>query len=208
MYQLTIDTPHAVSVTDHPDRDDAHGQLMRRVVAGDYYLRTIQAGRAHTTYELLTVDDHRRRPHSTGHAIIEELTGERALPVDTPELAAAAARRWIAHHQPTWDHGSDSDPGTGYPLAILTAARAEARCWFTAGLLLPEAASLADVAPIPRPSQRLLEALRHNATADPAHHAHDLADVVGTQLENRTDAATLATLIWWYALLSWGASAT
>jgi hypothetical protein len=181
---------------------------MRHVVAGDYHLRTIQTAAAHTTYELLAVSDDRRRPRSAGHAVIEELTDERALPVDTPELAAAAAALWIAHHRLKWDRGCDTDPGAGYPLAILTAARAEARYWFDAGLLLPETARLADVTPIPRPSQRLLEALRHTATTQPTHRAHDLADIVGAQLEIPTAAATLAALIWWYALLSWGATAT
>jgi len=53
MYQFIVDAADTVTVTDHPDRDDAHGQLLRRAVRRDYYLRTVQTTPAHTTYELL-----------------------------------------------------------------------------------------------------------------------------------------------------------
>jgi hypothetical protein len=207
MYQLIVDAADTVTVTDHPDRDDAHRQLLRRAVHGDYYLRTVQTTPAHTTYELLRLAEGRRRPRSAGHAIIEHVDADGLLPVDPPERAADAARLWIAHHQLKWAHGADTDPGYGYPTAILSAARAEARCWFHAGLLLPEAARLAHVDAIPRPAQQRLEALRRNATAAPAHRDERLAGVVAAQLGTPSSAPTLAALIWWYALLSWGATA-
>lgn len=207
MYQLTVDAADTVDVTDHPDRDDAHGQLMRRAVTGDYYLRTVQTTPVHATYELLHLAEGHRRPRSAGHAIIERIDSAGLLAVDPPERAAAAARLWIAHHQIGWTHGSDADPGDGFPAAILGAARAEAREWFDAGLLLSEAARLAGVGPIPRPGQQRLEALRHTAINAPAHRDDRLADVVAAQLRGPTSAASLAALIWWYALLSWGATA-
>jgi hypothetical protein len=207
VYQLTVDTADTVTVTDHPDRDDAHGRLMRRAVAGDYYLRTVQTLPAHTTYELLHLAEGHRRPRSAGHAIIERIDADGPLPVDSSERAADAARRWIAHHDLKWAHGTDDDPGDGYPAAILGAARAEARGWFHAGLLLPEAARLALVDPIPRLSRQRLEALRHTAIDGPAHRNPRLAAVVAAQLDTPASASMLAALIWWYALLSWGAGA-
>jgi hypothetical protein len=208
MYQLTVDAADTVTVTDHLDRDDAHGQLMRRAVTGDYYLRTVQTTPAHATYELLHLAEGRRQPRSAGHAIIERVdAADGLLPVDPPERAADAARLWIAHHQLKWAHGADTDPDDGYPTAILSAARAEARCWFHAGLLLPEAARLAHVDPIPRPGQQRLEALRRNAISAPAHRDERLAAIVAAQLGGPSSAPTLVALIWWYALLSWGATA-
>jgi hypothetical protein len=207
MYQLTVDAAEAVTVTDHPDRDAAHGHLLRHAVRGDYYLRTVQTGPAHSTYQLLALTEGRRGPRSAGHAVIEDLSTDEALPVDSPDQAAAAATRWITHHQPTWRHGCDTDPGTGYPLAILTAARAEARYWFAAGTLLPEAALLAAAGSIPRPSQQRLETLRHHANAHAGTDENPAAVVTG-HVESATASTTVAALIWWYALLSWGASAT
>lgn len=208
VYQLTVDAADVVTVTDHEDRDEAHGQLIAHVVRGDYYLRTIQTGPAHSTYELLTLAMGRRRPRSTGHAIIEEVGVQDAHPVDAPELAALNAWRWIARHELTWQRGSDPHPAHGYPLAVLSAARAESRGWFSAGLLLPEAARLADAGSIPRPSQRCLEALRHSAIAWPIARVEGLAAAVVADIEIPVVAATLPALIWWYALLSWGARAT
>jgi hypothetical protein len=206
MYQLTVEDGDDIAVTDHPDRDAAHGQLMRHVVRGDYYLRTVHTGPAHSTYELLALTDDRRRPHSAGHAVIEEHADERALPVDPPERAAGA--RLISHQEPSWEHGSDTVTDAGYPLAILTAARAEARCWFAGDTLLPEAARLAGAVSIPRPIQQRLDALRQYATTQPTRRAEDLAAGVTGPLEIPAAASTVAALIWWYALLSWGAIAT
>jgi hypothetical protein len=80
MYQLTVAAAHAVTVTTHSDREAAHGHLVRYVVAGDYYLRTLQAGPVLGTYELLALVEDRRRPRSAGLAIIEDLAGDRARP--------------------------------------------------------------------------------------------------------------------------------
>jgi hypothetical protein len=67
--------------------------------------------------------------------------------------------RWTADHTATWRHGCDTDPRARYPLAVLTAARAEARYWFTAGTIYNETADLADVgiADAPPPRQNTFE---------------------------------------------------
>ena len=57
MYQLSIDHGRSVTISDHPDRDDAHGALLRYVIGANYYLRPIQLGGAHTSYELLQLGE-------------------------------------------------------------------------------------------------------------------------------------------------------
>lgn len=205
MYQLTVDAAHVVTVTDHLSRDAAHAKLIRHVVAGDYYLRTLQVGSTHSTYELLALADDRRDPGSIGHAIIEELPTCCAPAVESPDRCAAAAGEWIAHHGRTWEYGCDTDRAAGYPLAVLTAARAEARFWFQAGTLLPEAARLADAAPIPHPHPARLEALRRIAIAQSAPGG--LVERITTEMGSAPSAPTMAALIWRCALLRWGATA-
>ncbi|MCP9276940.1 hypothetical protein [Mycolicibacterium arenosum] len=206
MYRLTVDAADAVAVTEHPDRDAAHGRLMRHVVTGDYYLRTVRTGPAHSTYEMLHLADHRRRPRSAGHAVIEHVDPERRPPID-PHVVADAACDWIARHERAWRHGHDTDSRGGYPGAVLTTARAEARTWFPAGAALPEAARLADAetaSPLP---QVRLEELRRRAVTAAAPLDARLADTVIAQLDPAAPASTTAALIWWYSLITWGATA-
>jgi len=87
MYKLTVEADTAVTVTDHPDRDAAHGALIRYVVGADYYLLPTQTSPARTTYELLALRDEDdsdrvrdRRPRSAGRAVIEELPPAEAAP--------------------------------------------------------------------------------------------------------------------------------
>lgn len=206
MYQLTVEAADTVTVTDHPDREDAHGQLLRRAVTGDYYLHTVQIAPAHTTYELLRLVEGYRRPRSAGHAVIERLDTDGRGTVD-PQRVTAAARRWIVHHQSAWAPGAGGTPADRCPTAILSAARAEARNWFRAGLLASEAARLARVGFVPRSGQHRLDELRCKATREPVHHDEHLAPRVSTQLGVPASASTLAAPIWWYALPSWGAGA-
>jgi len=77
-------------------------------------------------------------------------------------------------------------PAVDTPELAPTAARAEARYWFDAGVL-PEAARLAGVAPIPRPSQRFAgsPAAQHQPPS-PRNRAANLADIVRAQHESPT----------------------
>jgi hypothetical protein len=217
VYLLTIDhDSRAVSISDHPDFDAAHNTLLEDVVGADYYLKPIQTTQPHTSYELVQLLDddteplqRRREPRTAGHAVIEH----RPEPVklaDSPYYVAVAAQRWITDHAPVWTHGADTDPGAHYPLAVLTAAQAEGRCWFSAGTLLREAAHLADVEPIAHPDQVTLEALRHSAITASGRSARSpaaLAATVQELLPAHTTAADTAALIWWYALIAWGVTA-
>jgi hypothetical protein len=216
MYQLTIDAGAGTTASEHPDWPTAHRHLIDYVKAQDYYLELIQAGQPHTSYQLLELGDiaeeQRRRdegrhPRTVGHAVIEELS--RTPAADQPYYAAASARRWIDDHHPLWAHGADTDPGARYPLAVLTAAQAEGRCWFSAGTLLREAAHLADVDPIAQPDPTLLETLRRDAItrAGTTPSSAELAAAVQQAAPADTPTPHTAALIWWYALLTWGADA-
>jgi hypothetical protein len=88
-------------------------------------------------------------------------------------------------------------------------ARIARRGNYLAGTLLREAAHLADVDPIPHPDQTLLKTLRRDAitragtTPSPA----ELAAAVQRAAPDDTPTTHTAALIWWYALLTWGANA-
>ena len=220
MYLLTIDhDSRAVSISDHPDFDTAHSTLLEYVVGADYYLKPIQTTAPHTSYELVQLLDsddateppqRRRPPRTAGHAVIEHHPEPVQL-ADSPYYVAVAAQRWISDHAPLWTHGADTDPGARYPLAVLTAAQAEGRCWFSAGTLIREAAHLAGVDPIAHPDQVTLEALRHSAitaSSRPTPSPAALAATVEELLPAHTTAADTAALIWWYALITWGVKAT
>jgi hypothetical protein len=81
MHQLTIAAAKTVTVTDHDGPDDARAALLNYAVTGDYYLRPVQTTAAHTSYELLRLDDevepghYRHEPRIAGTANIEELAG-------------------------------------------------------------------------------------------------------------------------------------
>jgi hypothetical protein len=216
MYLLTIDhNSRAVSMSDHPDFDDAHTTLLQYVVGADYYLKPLQSTRPHTSYELVQLLDddteapqRRRPPRTAGHAVIEH-HAEPVKLADSPYYAAVAAQRWITDHSPLWAHGADTDPGARYPGAVLTAARAEGRCWYGAGTLIREAAQLAGVEPIAHPDQATLEALRHTAitaSSRPALTPAAVAATVQERLPAHTTAADTAALIWWYTLIAWAVS--
>ena len=172
-----------------------------------------------TSYELLQLGDLAepdrelyRGPRCAGHAVIEELATEASAPADSPYNAAAAAWHWIDDHRDIWDYGSDTDAGTRYPLAVFTAARAEARCWFSAGTLMREAAHLAGVEPIANPDQALLENLRQAASTAtrscPEPGPAEIAAAVAQFITADTVPGHTAALIWWYALLTWGVRAS
>ena len=218
MYQLTIDAGAARAVSEHPDWPTAHHHLIDYVRGQDYYLQLIQCGQPHTSYALLDLGDiaeeqrcraEGRQPRTAGHAVIEELTPTEV--VDPPYYAAAAARRWLDDHRELWGHAADTDSATRYPLAVLTAAQAEGRCWFSAGTLLREAAHLAAVDPITQPDQALLETLRRDVItrghADTTPGPAELAAAVQLAAPADTPAAHTNALIWWYTLLTWGVSA-
>lgn len=103
MHQLTIDTT-TVTVTDHDGPDDARAALLNYAVAGDYYLRLVQTTAAHTSYELLRLDDQvepGRRPHEpriAGTATIEDLAGSTDNSRPDPATLEALRHNAIASH--------------------------------------------------------------------------------------------------------------
>lgn len=212
MHQLTIDhNAKSVSISDHPDFTDAHRALMTYVIGADYYLRQLPSAGPHTRYELVQLADaddpaHLRQPRITGRAVIEELARE-ALPVPSPYYTACDVQRWINDHECTWRHGSEGDPGHRYPMTLLTMACAEAHYTMRAGVLLPEAARLAGVEDSPAPAQSTVEALRHNAisNAERAHTAAEVAAAVQQMLPAGVTEQQTTALVWYYALILWGA---
>ena len=211
MHQLTIATDTATSTTGHDDFADAHRALMSHVIAQDLYLHANwPAPRTTAAFKLVSLDPADRQPRVAGTATIEPAP---AKPVMGPYYSAEAALRWTADHASTWRHGCDTDPGVRYPLAVLTAARAEARYWFTAGTIYNEAASLSDVASaeVPRPRQSTFEILRDSAISAGRHasitNAAQLAAAVQTQLTADITPQQTAALIWYYALILWGVNA-
>lgn len=219
MHQVTIAPAGAARhlVTQHPDWPTAHRHLIDYVIGLDFYLQAIQTTPPRTSYELLDLGDiaeeHRcraqgRQPRIVGHAVIEELA---RITVEAPYYTAATARHWIDNHHVLWEHGADNDPATRYPLTILAAARAEGHYLYCAGTLLPEAAQLAGVDTIPQPDHSLLETLRDTATGractDAAPSPAALAAAVTEHTTPNTPPAHTAALIWWYALITWGATA-
>jgi hypothetical protein len=145
-----------------------------------------------------------------GTATVDHTAGK---PVVTPYYSAVAAMRWTADRTSTWQFGSDTDPGVRYPLAVLTAARAEARYWLAAGTVYPEAANLSDAgtSDVVRPRPHTLERVRdnaiHSARAGTITAPAQLAAAVDLQLTPDITAEQTAAIIWYYALILWGASA-
>ena len=215
MHQLSIDhDTKSVSISDHPDFDDAHHALMQYVIGADYYLRPVQNAPTHTSYELLRLADDDdparvRHPRITGIAVISELTDTQP-PVPAPYYTACDAQRWINDHDCTWRHGSEGDPGHRYPMTVLTMAHAEAHYTLRAGTLLPEAAQLAGVQDSREPGQPTVEALRHNAicTATDTRSPAAVATAVQQLLPAGVSDQQTAALVWYYALILWGANAT
>jgi hypothetical protein len=213
MHQLTIDrSAKSVSTSEHPDFSDAHRALMTYIIGADYYLRQVPNTDPDTSYELVQLADdddpaHLRRPRITGRAVIAKLS-HTAIPVSSPYYTACDAQRWISDHKATWLYGSDTDPGHRYPMTMLTMASAEAHYTLRAGVLLPEAARLAGVDDSPAPEQSTVEALRHNAigNADRTHTPAELAAAVQQMLPAAVTDQQTAALVWYYALIQWGAT--
>jgi hypothetical protein len=212
MHQLTIATDTETSTTGHDDFADAHRALMSHVIAQDLYLHASwPTPRTAATFQLISLDPTGRQPLITGTATIEPAP---AKPVIGPYYSAETALRWTADHTATWRHGCDTDPGVRYPLAVLTTARAEALCWFTAGTIYNEAAELSDVgiAEVPRPRQNTFDILRESAILAGRNAnittAAELADAVQAQLTADVTPQQTAALIWYFALIMWGATAS
>jgi hypothetical protein len=214
VHQLTIeDDNKSVATTDYPNFDDAHRALLKYVVRADYYLRPVQTTAAHTSYELLRLADlddptPTRHPRITGSATIKELP-DTELPLSVSCFAACDVQHWIADHAGTWLHGSATDPGYRYPMAVLTMAHGEARYLLRAGTLLPEAARLAGVEDSACPDQPALEALRHKVISSDTNpdNPSAIADAVQQLLPAGTGDHQSAALVWYYALIRWGVSA-
>jgi hypothetical protein len=104
MHQLTIAAGTTVTVTEHDGPDDARAAILNYAVAGDYYLRPVQTTAAHTSYELLRLDDQvepRHRPHEpriAGTATIEELAGSTDNSRPDPATLEALRHNAIASH--------------------------------------------------------------------------------------------------------------
>jgi hypothetical protein len=212
MYDLTIITPTDVNTTAHNDFPDAHQALMSHVIAQDLYLHAKwPAPRDSPSFKLLCLDEGAHEPRVVAIATIAPAP---AKPVIGPYYSAHDALRWTADHTATWRHGCDTDPGVRYPLAVLTAARAEARRSFvTAGMIFSEVAALSDAgtADVTRPSQHTFERLRDSAIAAGRNatitNAAELAAAVQAHLTPEITPVQTAALIWYYALILWGVTA-
>jgi hypothetical protein len=212
MHRLTITTDDATRTIACDDFADAHRALLSHVIAQDLYLHASwRTPRTAVTFKLISLDPASHRPRITGTATIEPTP---VKPVIGPYYSAEAALRWTADHTATWRHGCDTDPGVRYPLAVLTAARAEARYSFTAGTIYNEAAGLSDVgiAEVPRPRQNTFENLRESAISAGRNggitNATELAAAVQTELSADITPQQTAALIWYYALILWGVTAS
>lgn len=212
MHELTIATDDTTNTTPYNDFDDAFRALMSHVIAQDLYLHAKwPTPRTTTAFKLVSLDEVARESRIIGTATIAPAPGK---PVVSPYYSAVAALRWTADHASTWEFGCDTDAGVRYPLAVLTAARAEARNWFTAGTIYNEAAELSDVgiAEVPRPRQNTFEMLRDSAMSAGRNgritNATELAAAVQTQLTADITPQQTAALIWYYALILWGVTAS
>jgi len=184
------------------------------VVRADYYLRPVPTAAAHTRYELLRpidLDDPTPTsdPRVTGVATIEQRF-ETGLPAAA--FAARDAQRWISDHANKWLHGSATDPGYHYPMAVLTMARGEARCYLRAGTLVREAARLAGLNDTAHFNQAAADVVRHNAITDTTDTTNPdspaaIAAAVTRLLPADTNDEHTAALSWYYALLRWGVRA-
>ena len=68
MFALTINHPHASSMTQHPSREVALAYLHRLLDPTGHRLRVAAAAWTHASYEILDHDD-----HVVGHATIDEI---------------------------------------------------------------------------------------------------------------------------------------
>ena len=213
MYQLSIEHQgRSRSVTDHVDREHAHRSLLDYVIGADYYLRPLPTGSDTTRYELLALAEPTAAPATPGAPDTPPSNQQPAPPTAHGQPLRRRRRRAPLAQRSPADVGQRmrTDPGTRYPLAVLTTARAEGRYWFTAGTLWREAAQLAGTDTTATPDQHLLETLRHRAIAHAAHQLGpaDLAAAVVAELPEHTTAEHTNALIWCYALLRWGATAS
>ncbi|MDQ2626862.1 MAG: hypothetical protein M3Y90_07645 [Actinomycetota bacterium] len=210
MYDLTIATDTSTHATACTDIDDAHRALRSHIIAQDLYLRALPfAPTPATAFELISLDGN--RPRIVGTATLAP-TPEK--PVIAPYYSAQAAMSWTADHNTTWRFAHDADPGVRYPLSVLTSAHAEAQRAVAAGTIYCEAASLSHAGPadVARPSQDTFDRLRDSAIdagqENSITNAAELAAAVQTQLGQDISAAQTAALIWYYALILWGVTAS
>lgn len=214
MYQLSINHQgRSVTTTDHPDHDDAHRSLISYVIAADYYLRPLSTDTDTVRYELLALADPDRRaarPQHTGHATISAVTSPATTAAADVDYAARQAHEWISHHEATWKFGTAGSRGSRYPLAVLNTAQAEAQYLLGAGTLWPEAAQMATSNVVAAPGRDQLESLRWHAVEHTGAHRSPsaLSAAVQAGLPEHLDTHQTMTLTWWYALLSWGVTAS
>ncbi|QZH69563.1 hypothetical protein [Mycolicibacterium farcinogenes] len=214
MHQLTVTRDETTTTTPgFVDFEDAHRMLMAHAIGEDLYLHAHGKTNTHaSTFHLVKLEGSpKAQPRVVGIATIEPEPGQ---PVMSPYYCAVAAQEWIADHEAAYYHGIDHDPGRNYAGHVLTAARAEALRQFRAGTLFDEAVRLSDNGnqDVPRPRQTRLEILRDYAV-DLANtgdilSAAQLAGEVERHLTPDITPQQTAALIWWTALLIWGAKAS
>jgi hypothetical protein len=210
MHQLIIDDTTGVTVTDHDGPEAARAALHSYAVTGDYYLHPVQTTAGHTSYELVRLDDEvdpgcgRYEPRVAGTATIEDVAGN--PPRTAPYFAACEAQRWISDAERARQRRSPADP---YPAAVLSIARGAAHGHLRCGSVASEAAALAGNTDNSRPDPATLETLRHNAitTHDRPATPAAIAGAVQQHLPAGTSESHTATLVWYYALILWGAAA-
>ena len=212
MHDLTITTDTAHNTTPYNDFDDAHRALMSHVIAEDLYLHAQwPTARTVTAFDLVRLDAERGKTRIAGTATIAPAAGKTVV---GHYYSACQAQTWISDHVVIWEHGRDDEPGVSYPRAVLSAAQAEAYGHVKAGMIFAETAALCDAAnaDMPRPSHHTFERLRDSARAAGHNNttltAAALADAVTGQLTPDITAEQTAALIWYYALIMWGATAS
>ena len=74
--------------------------------------------------ELVAMWDNTRTDPAT---VADQTRPDTGLPLAAMYFAACDAQSWIGEHADKWLHGSATDPGYHYPMAVLTIAHGEAR---------------------------------------------------------------------------------
>jgi hypothetical protein len=127
----------------------------------------------------------------------------RELPVPSPYCAALEALRWIGDPAVV---ARPDEPGGRYRHTVAMLARAEAHHILRAGALLREAAVLAGAPDAADDIEAgTVEAVRRTATRRPCTAPAPIASAVRIALPAGSLDRHAAVLIWYHALIGWGA---
>ena len=217
MHQLSIDhDTKSVSISDHSDFDDAHRALMTYVVGADYYLRPL--GRTHPPHQLRTAAawPTTTTPHTFGSPASPARGHHRRSPAPhrqcrRPTTPPATRSAGSASTTARGDTDREGDPGHRYPMTVLTMAHAEAHYTLRAG------SCAARSRPTGRSRRQPRRRTAHSRSLAPQRH---LQRRPTPQRRPRSPSPSssccppgpsdhqTAALVWYYALILWGANAT